>query len=62
MIFQVTISLLNPYKKDLYFTLAPIFDTDIEVLINKTKESLKTLYDLKNNFNEILRKDLLKGT
>ncbi|MDR0380762.1 MAG: nucleotide-binding protein [Oscillospiraceae bacterium] len=47
--FQVVISLLNPYRDALYQSLAPFFDMDCEALKNKTKESLKKLFDLKNS-------------
>jgi hypothetical protein len=54
--FQVTISLLNPYKNEPYIVLAPCFDTDGDTLMGKTKESLKALYELKTCLSEEAKK------
>lgn len=46
--FQVTISLLNPFNKELYLALAPLFDTDHNALLKETKKSLRKLFLLKS--------------
>jgi hypothetical protein len=54
--FHVTISLLNPYKIELFVGLAPCFDIDCEIFANKTKESLKALYNLKLSLKDEAKK------
>ena len=54
--FQVTISLLNPFRDELYIALAPCFDIDFDTLKSKTKESLKALYELRTNLSNDAKK------
>lgn len=49
--FNVTISLLNPFKDELYMTLEPVFGTDYSTLQNRTKDALKRLSQLKKSFS-----------
>jgi hypothetical protein len=50
--FRVVISLLNPYRDELYIALAPFFNESCRTLKNKTKESLKALYNLKSGLRK----------
>ena len=50
--FCVTISLLNPFKDELYMALEPVFGTDYSTLQNRTKDALKKLSQLKKAFPE----------
>lgn len=49
--FNVTISLLNPFKDELYMTLEPVFGTDYSTLQNRTKDALERLSQLKKSFS-----------
>lgn len=46
--FSVAISLLNPFKSELYIALEPVFGTDYSILQGRTKDALKKLSQLKN--------------
>lgn len=50
--FRVTISLLNPYKDDLYMALEPVFGTTYSTLQNMTKDALKRLSRVKKSLPE----------
>lgn len=49
--FRVTVSLLNPFRDELYMALEPVFGTDYSSLQNMTKDALKKLYQLKKSFS-----------
>lgn len=50
--FRVVISLLNPYNKELYKTIMPLFKQPEKTLQENTISALKTLVDFKNRLKE----------
>ena len=49
--FRVTISLLNPFRDELYMALEPVFGADYSSLQNSTKDALKRLSQLKKSLS-----------
>lgn len=47
--FRVTISLLNPFRDELYMALEPVFGTDYSTLQSRTKDALKRISQLKKS-------------
>ena len=54
--FSVTISLLNPFRDELYTALEPVFGTDYSSLQNRTKDALKRLSQLKKSLSAEMQK------
>ena len=49
--FKVTVSLLNPFRDELYIALEPVFETDYSTLQNWTKAALRRLSQLRETLS-----------
>lgn len=50
--FKVTISLLNPFLDNLYFTISPLFGQQAETLQKNTKDALVSLRDFRAQLSD----------